>query len=97
MGEAMSGPHARRDGGSKRGNNEDIANPPPDGLGKKCKQPGRGRPKKTGKTQTPVLVFAEQEPARAGFVAMKVLDSLSRENLLEFAEQRVDKFQHINN
>jgi hypothetical protein len=98
MDEAIIGPHARRDTGSKKDDDDDSTKHPPTGAGKKPKQPGRGRPKKEGKnekTQTPVLVFVEQEPSHAGFVAMKALDSISRENLLEFAEARVDKFQHI--
>jgi transposase-like protein len=98
MDEAIIGPHARRDTRSKKDDDDESNKTSATKKFKVRKQPGRGRPKKVGKnekTQTPVLIFAEQEPGEAGFVAMKVLDSVSRENVLEFAEARVDKFQHI--
>ena len=33
--------------------------------------------------------MVEQEPSHAGFVAMKILDSLSRQDILEFVENRI--------
>jgi hypothetical protein len=98
MDEAIIGPHARRPAGSEQADPDEPFDEPTHGTAKKRKQPGRGRPKNSGaneKTQTPVLVFVEQEPHHAGFVAMKVLESISRDNLLEFAEARIDECQHI--
>ena len=98
MDEAIIGPHCRRHSGAR-------ATPSPTGPEtstepdpQKPKQKGRGRPRKNGpnpKTQTPVLVLVEQEPQHAGFVAMKVLDRIARNDILEFVEQRVDECQHI--
>lgn len=95
MDEAIIGPHARRHSGprTEKGSSET------DSEGeKRRKQPGRGRPKKSGvnkKTQTPVLCLVEQEPSRAGFLAVRVLEHVNREETLDFVESRVDRFQHI--
>jgi hypothetical protein len=95
MDEAIIGPHARRPTGprSKSSPNETQSE------GEMCrKQPGRGRPKKSGsneKTQTPVLCLVEQEPSHAGFLAVRVLEHVNRQETLDFVEARVDRFQHI--
>lgn len=98
MDEAIIGPHARRPTGAPPQpfvfdtEEQQAADTP------KPKQKGRGRPRKEGpnpKTQTPVLVLVEQEPQHAGFVAMRVLDHIAREDILEFVKQRVDECQHI--
>jgi len=98
MDEAIIGPHARRTAGPRPTDAKPKQEKSAGKDGKKPKQPGRGRPKNSGtneKTQTPVLVLVEQEPSHAGFVAMKILDSLSRQDILEFVENRIDQFQHI--
>lgn len=95
MDEAIIGPHARRPTGARQKKSCDSCES--DG-GESPKQPGRGRPKKKGKnkkTQTPVLIVVEQEPCHAGFVAMRLLNTLSRPDILEFVQNRVDRFQHI--
>jgi hypothetical protein len=98
MDEAIIGPHARRPTGTRPKplllDSVDI----PAAGSPKPKQKGRGRPRKKGpnpKTQTPVLVLVEQEPQHAGFVAMRVLDHIAREDILEFVKLRVDECQHI--
>jgi hypothetical protein len=98
MDEAILGPYARRPAGPRKKDTKNDSKISESVAGKKPKQRGRGRPKKIGtneKTQTPVLILVEQEPSHAGFIAMKTVDSLSRQDILEFVERRVDKFQHI--
>lgn len=98
MDEAIIGPHARRPTAPRKQIPPTQPEDPPSEKSQKPKQPGRGRPKKSGaneKTQTPVLLLVEQEPNHAGFVAMRVLDSLARQDILDFVENRVEKFQHI--
>lgn len=98
MDEAIIGPHARRPTDITEESLEIVSVKNKSKTAKIPKQPGRGRPKKSGtnkKTQTPVLVLVEQEPHHAGVVAMQVLEAQTRENILEFVQKRVDESQHI--
>lgn len=97
MDEAVLGPEARRPTVSRKKTlpvKEAAENTKPPRVPLRS----RGRKKKDGgdrKIQTDVLVLVEQEPHHAGFVAMKMLQSTSANDLLEFLEARVDVAQHI--
>jgi hypothetical protein len=84
MDEAVIGPHARRPTTAKK-------------PGKQPRRRSWGLLPKTGERKlcTSVLVLVEQEPHRAGNVAMKVLDSAAARDIKEFVVERVDEFQHI--
>lgn len=92
--EAIIGPHARKTGRQKTSGDDNDKKPKP--RGPRPKRLGRKPPPgKKQKTQTEVVVMVERERYHAGSLAMKTVESKTRDDIRDFVCARVEGAHHF--